>query len=941
MLNKPINQPQNSSNVPNTAYIIELSRWGISNDGSNPSTTTKGINDALVWANQNGYTYVKLPAGTYTVGKGIKELDLSVNACIQPQSNTTLDLYGCIIKKETNGWESYRTFYILNKSNVTILGGNVVGDYLTHDYTSPGIHEGAIGVHVSGGNNITFDGMDISGFPGYSVNFAGNGGQVAATSSADWESGTLSKVDGSLVTNVNYMRMNRYITLASMKYQPETQYAVERGTDLTGAFYIWGNGYGAYATRYDGKPANFSTVVFELHFYDNANVYKGVLLSRGFDPIWLANVPTGATQFKIACRYDLTKLIPSTIMLQIQATNISRGIRALNCKIHDGYALAIAVTGSQHILIDQCEMYNIGFAQAKMGRRLYPFPMAIDIEDLTNANQHIIIRSCIFRNNESLHISVVHGRNITFEYNKFDPIAGGNSGVAFQGSRGTSLVSRYNTYTGCTAGGEGAGFVHFHRDNFIEANIGVNFESIYEGCIFDNTAFQMVMSTQDIFSPTVKYTIASVVLPTTLNGFYYVCVAKTADDVTQIEPDWSQALTEGAEVVSNGFTWRAFAYDPIYNKVTMKDCKFNFNKPDLSFAWLNRRGIAEFINCKFNVICQSGFFSDSSTAWDYIGNNEWIFKDCEVTSDSTFGILKGRKVSIERTKLKGPSNSVYPISNITTDDLLISDCVFENFCSVFQGRANNNLKNLRFMNNISTINKSIRIFGSNNEGLYIQNFDNTFIENNKFFMKNSTILNRPLTIYAEKFLQITDNYFESANNSNNIELFAANRTGTGYTSLALPKTVEFFDKNSIVKIGIQKDTGYTLQIGKTMGNGFTDLNSTSVGSTDRTASIPSSGSYTLGQIIYNSTPVAGGYIGWICITAGIANIQSWAANTAYTVGTRINANNHVYEVTVAGTSASVGLTWTTTSGATITNGTVTWKEVGTLAVFKEFGLISG
>jgi len=57
--------------------------------------------------------------------------------------------------------------------------------------------------------------------------------------------------------------------------------------------------------------------------------------------------------------------------------------------------------------------------------------------------------------------------------------------------------------------------------------------------------------------------------------------------------------------------------------------------------------------------------------------------------------------------------------------------------------------------------------------------------------------------------------------------------------------------------------------------------------------------------------------------------ETWVANTAYTVGDFVKAttyNNHTYLCTVAGTShASTEPTWSTTNGATQTDGTVTWK----------------
>ncbi len=100
---------------------------------------------------------------------------------------------------------------------------------------------------------------------------------------------------------------------------------------------------------------------------------------------------------------------------------------------------------------------------------------------------------------------------------------------------------------------------------------------------------------------------------------------------------------------------------------------------------------------------------------------------------------------------------------------------------------------------------------------------------------------------------------------------------------------------------------------------------------------PSRGIYKKGRIIDNDSIVPGGNLGWICTTAGAASKTAWAATTAYAVGAQVNTGNKVYECTVAGTSSSTAPTHST---GTATDGTVTWKYVDALAVFKEFGLIS-
>lgn len=57
-----------------------------------------------------------------------------------------------------------------------------------------------------------------------------------------------------------------------------------------------------------------------------------------------------------------------------------------------------------------------------------------------------------------------------------------------------------------------------------------------------------------------------------------------------------------------------------------------------------------------------------------------------------------------------------------------------------------------------------------------------------------------------------------------------------------------------------------------------------------------------------------------------APMEVWAANAAYLVGAAVYMEGHVYECTVAGTSASAAPTWPTSG--TVADGEVTWEESG-------------
>jgi hypothetical protein len=68
------------------------------------------------------------------------------------------------------------------------------------------------------------------------------------------------------------------------------------------------------------------------------------------------------------------------------------------------------------------------------------------------------------------------------------------------------------------------------------------------------------------------------------------------------------------------------------------------------------------------------------------------------------------------------------------------------------------------------------------------------------------------------------------------------------------------------------------------------------------------------------------------------NVSTWAASTAYGIGAYVkpaSRNGHVYVAIAGGTSGGSQPTWPTTNDATVTDGTVTWKESGVDIVYDD------
>ena len=86
----------------------------------------------------------------------------------------------------------------------------------------------------------------------------------------------------------------------------------------------------------------------------------------------------------------------------------------------------------------------------------------------------------------------------------------------------------------------------------------------------------------------------------------------------------------------------------------------------------------------------------------------------------------------------------------------------------------------------------------------------------------------------------------------------------------------------------------------------------------------------IGDSIYELT---GGKIG-TPTELTVTCLDAWQASHAYTLGAVVNGGNgHWFKVTTAGTSAATAPTWPTSSGGTVTDGTVTWTEQGATATY--------
>ena len=169
----------NNSEINIEKYINPINENGIINneyfgivEGDNSSKSmqnTIGINEAIDYASKHNISNLKLEKGFYYI-EGTPEEDTqeAVNKGICLKSNITLDLNGAILKQIPNNKTNYAIFSILNKENITIKNGVLIGDKQEH-IEGNGANDKGFGVDIRGGFNISLDNLYICNLTGDGV----------------------------------------------------------------------------------------------------------------------------------------------------------------------------------------------------------------------------------------------------------------------------------------------------------------------------------------------------------------------------------------------------------------------------------------------------------------------------------------------------------------------------------------------------------------------------------------------------------------------------------------------------------------------------------------------------------------------------------------------------------------------------------------------------
>ncbi|NOU65186.1 hypothetical protein GC096_14195 [Paenibacillus sp. LMG 31461] len=388
----PNTNPPSTSTNPTTVpidvpkdkiYELNLSQWHIYNDNSHAQETTDGLNNALIWARDAGFTVFKVPAGTYLIAKGT-DGTWDSRGRINMVSDMTFWLDDkAIIQKETNGYEGYSTLFIgVGVQNVQIIGGTYRGDRETHDYSSGGTHESGYGILAKGAFNVTIDGVKALNFTGDGLCVGGGNGTMQDLYEKSFESGSIDD-NGNQVTSASKIRTKTSWQLTHPSYNLTNTLIIDNGQHL---------------------PAEY-----DIYFYKADGSFLTKLKQQGQGKY--ISIPEGGHSIRLVFNSTLLKDQYLEIWNRVQSTNIV----VQNSESSFNRRQGLTINGGKNVTVQNSIFHDIG---GKKGTA----PMAgIDVEGGAGENgyinENISIKNNKFYNNSRYDVIFYDGHNGILENN--------------------------------------------------------------------------------------------------------------------------------------------------------------------------------------------------------------------------------------------------------------------------------------------------------------------------------------------------------------------------------------------------------------------------------------------------------------------------------------------------------------------------------------------
>lgn len=374
-------------------YTIELAKFGISNDGTNPVETAKGINQALQHVKEIGANRVIFPSGTYMISEQHPiRLD---------HKDTIIDLNGATLQIQPNGMPKYKLITIVDGAeNLRVTNGTLRGDRDAHDYkTEPGTHEWGTGINFGSGNHLEVDHITFEEFAGDGIS--------TDTVQADTRADLLAKIFFSMMkTDLEQGALSE----KGEKIPSTEKVRTIKPVDLSkvpGAFEL------GYTAGYCGFPF-IKGRVYQVYFLDGEGRF---LEKRKCLQYRTIQMPEGAKSAYFEFNQPDVSDEPAHVgamkgwLVRIVAFNPPRDVHFHNNLLTRNRRLGIAFTGGQRWLIENNRIENTGGTAPACG---------VDFEDGAELMQDVVFRKNTFSGNQAGDLVVCAGTELLIEDNVFE-----------------------------------------------------------------------------------------------------------------------------------------------------------------------------------------------------------------------------------------------------------------------------------------------------------------------------------------------------------------------------------------------------------------------------------------------------------------------------------------------------------------------------------------
>lgn len=363
-------------------YLVELDKFGIKNDGTMPVETSKGINNALIYARNNNYKKVVFPIGQYCISE--------LNPIIM-LSDMIVDLNGAVFKINTNGMLKYDIINFTGCKNSKLINGTLLGDRYSHDYTTiKGTHEWCCAVAFNDCEDCMIEHVTVKSVPGYGV-----------TSSLGKNISNL--IIGVTLSNLQIGNIGENGVLNNVSGTIRTINPIDI-SKVGGEFEL------GYNKGYMGYPY-MQARLFDAYFYKNNKQFLSAI--KGCKQYHKVAIPPGAEFVQFVFHQSIlptkgdTDFNSTTVFLTNYVSPNRITIR--NCIIDDNRSLGMGLCGGRNFLIEGNTLSN-----NKGNAPGY----AIDMEDGWEYMVGYLFKNNVFINNAN-DVVICAGDNIRFEDNSF------------------------------------------------------------------------------------------------------------------------------------------------------------------------------------------------------------------------------------------------------------------------------------------------------------------------------------------------------------------------------------------------------------------------------------------------------------------------------------------------------------------------------------------